>query len=290
MTQRLIHPEALALTARWIAASRARESLRPEPLFTDPLAAGLAGPEGFALLAELAPRRGGGADRLENPYHVIRTRFFDEALLAALSDGSDSTGPIRQVLMPAAGLDTRAYRLDWPPGCRLYELDQPDVLSYKQGILDASGLQPACARIGLGLDLRQPFGPTLIAAGFEPEQPACLLIEGLFYYLEPDQALTLLKRCAELAAPGSVLLADLIGTAVFRLDWTRPVLEQMAALGAPWRFGHDEPEAWFAACGWEARVCLPGSPEAHYGRWPHPPQARDTPGLPQTFLVRAIRR
>jgi methyltransferase (TIGR00027 family) len=114
----------VAPTSRWMAAARARESERADRLFCDPLAAALAGPEGFAWLERME-----FAAQSDGPglYPVIRTRFFDDFLLDACRRLE-----VRQVVLAAAGLDTRAFRLNWPPGTRLFEMDLPEVLDAKE--------------------------------------------------------------------------------------------------------------------------------------------------------------
>ena len=101
-------------TARWAAAQRARESERPDRLFSDPLAATLAGEEGLAALRlseKYNPRHEDTAS-----YISIRIRFFDDIAQDAVARG------IRQIVLPAAGMDARAYRLAWPEGSVFYEL------------------------------------------------------------------------------------------------------------------------------------------------------------------------
>jgi methyltransferase (TIGR00027 family) len=128
-----------------MAAARARESERPYRLFDDPLAAALAGPEGFAWLERMepVPRFGGPA-----LYVVVRTRFFDDFLLYACWGAG-----VRQVVLLAAGMDARAFRLNWPPGTRLYELDRPEVLAAKEEVIARrcpTGLRAAGHQGGLG--------------------------------------------------------------------------------------------------------------------------------------------
>src|SRR5215213_4613965 len=115
--------DPVAQTSRWMAAARARESEHPYRLFDDPLASALAGPEGFAWLDRMEPARSWGGPAL---YVVVRTRFFDDFLAHASRD----TGA-RQIVLLAAGMDARAFRLDWPVGTRLYELYRPEVLGIK---------------------------------------------------------------------------------------------------------------------------------------------------------------
>jgi hypothetical protein len=113
----------IAPTSRWMAAARARESERADRLFCDPLAAALAGPEGFTWLAHLEAAAWSNGPGL---YPVIRTRFFDDFVL----DSCRRLG-VRQVVLAAAGLDARAFRLAWPSRTRLYEMDLPEVLRGK---------------------------------------------------------------------------------------------------------------------------------------------------------------
>src|SRR6516225_3979404 len=121
---------AIARTARWTAAARAHESARTDHLFQDPWATQLAGVDGEAWWQGLSPQQQAGAAI----FQPIRTRFFDELLERAT--GQDG---IRQVILLAAGLDTRAFRLPWPEGTHLFELDQPSVLAEKASVLSEAG-------------------------------------------------------------------------------------------------------------------------------------------------------
>jgi len=128
-----------------MAAARARESEHPYRLFDDPLAAALAGPEGFAWLERMDPVPGFGGPAL---YVVVRTRFFDDFLHYACWGAG-----MRQVVLMAAGMDSRAFRLNWPPGTRLYELDRPEVLATKEEVIARrcpAGLRAAGGRGELG--------------------------------------------------------------------------------------------------------------------------------------------
>jgi methyltransferase (TIGR00027 family) len=138
-------------TALGMALIRAEESLRPDCLFDDPYAEAFlaAAPDAFAdkdgattdpavLEAVLSVFRFQG---------VIRTRFFDDQLLAGCASGC------RQVVLLAAGLDTRAYRLAWPPGVRVFELDLPEVLTFKDHVLAGRRASPRCERTTVPADL-----------------------------------------------------------------------------------------------------------------------------------------
>lgn len=182
-------------TALSVARVRARESERPGGLFTDPYARAFVTAAGYTTTRQPGPY----AVALGH-YTVIRTRFYDDYLLGAAADG------IRQVVLLAAGLDTRAYRLPWPDGVRLYELDLPPVLEFKERVLAGQDAGPRCERAALGLDLTGgDWAARLAAAGFDREAPTAWLVEGLFVYLTEEQAAGLLDTLGGLAAPGSRL-------------------------------------------------------------------------------------
>lgn len=127
---------------------------------------------------------------------ALRTRFFDDHLV---------THGRRQIVLLAAGLDTRGYRLDWPSGTRLYELDLPEVLTFKAGVLADSAAVAQCERIAVPVDLRAAWAAELTHVGFDPTEPTAWLAEGLLVYLSADEAGRLLDSIGELSAPGSTL-------------------------------------------------------------------------------------
>ncbi len=268
--------DPLGLTARWTAAARARETGREDRLFEDPLAELLAGEEGRMLLE---------AEPQDNPYLAIRTRWFDDWLRQATDDG------IRQVVIVAAGMDTRAFRLPWPPGVWLWELDRPALLRLKDDLLAEVAARPRCRRIPLGADLAEDvWEDFLTTAGFRPDRPSAWLLEGLLCYLEAPGAEDLLDRVGGLAAPGSRLGVDLPSRELLRSEWTRPYLRRLEEAGTPWRFGHDRPEELLEAHGWHrVRVVQPGQEGAGTERWPWPVLPRSVPGVPRYFLVAAVR-
>jgi len=284
----------VALTARWIAAARAHESRRPDRLFDDPFAAALASSKelgataggslraGVSILDDLIVQasRAFGA-----PLLAIRTRFFDELLLHAAR-----AGRVRQVVLLAAGLDARAYRLPWPLGTRLYELDQPAVLAAKAATLAELGATPVSERHALGVDLAQAgWGDRLCTAGYDPSAPSVWLAEGLLMYLDAPSVDRLLRTAADLASPGSWLGADLFNTVILTSPLLRPVVALMAAQGAPWQFATDAPEALFARAGWSAAVTEAREAGARYGRWPFLISPRRLRIAPRYFLVGAER-
>ncbi len=268
--------DLLGATARWTAAVRAKESAREDRLFYDPWAAALAGKEGEAWIKA----------RSEDSVVPIalRTRFFDDALQhMALQDA------IRQVVLMAAGLDTRAFRLSWPAGTRLFELDQPPVLKYKEQILRSAGAQPACERQMVEVDLTAPWQERLIQAGFDPGRSSGWLLEGFLFYLPGESLTRILDEATDLAAPGSWLGFDIVNSITLTSPWTRQWIEMQANSGAPWIGTLDDPEGFLAARGWQASLTLPGEEGANFGRWPYPVIPRTMPDMPRNWYVIARR-
>ena len=115
---------------------------------------------------------------------------------------------IRQVVILAAGLDSRAYRLDWPAGTTVFEIDQPKVLEYKTSTLDAHGADPRAHRIPVAVDLRDDWPAALTDAGFDSAQPTAWLAEGLLPYLPPDAQDRLFELVTTHSAPGSQIAVE----------------------------------------------------------------------------------
>lgn len=269
----------VARTARWTAASRARESRRPDRLFNDPFADLLAGPDGHNLLSHFHTSH--GADD-GNPFLPIRTRWFDDFLTGA------TEGPTHQAVCLGAGLDTRAFRLDWPPGTVLYELDQPAVLHYKNARLETAGEPSRCERRTVPVDFADGWTTDLQDAGYDPTRPTVWFGEGLLFYLTQEAARATLTQAARLSAPGSRLAVDLIGTGIFRFPYMRPFLRKLEEAGSPWSFGTDDPGGFVEECGWSVtELSEPGSPKANYGRWPEQAGLSGIADLPRSFLVAA---
>jgi methyltransferase (TIGR00027 family) len=273
----------IGLTCGWVAASRARETNAHNRLFDDPFAQALAGEAGFALLSACQKARGSPADG-PDPYLSIRTRFFDDALLNAVHEGE-----IRQVVLMAAGMDSRAFRLDWPDGVTLFEIDQEEVLRHKEITLRRLEARPRCHRRIVPADLERDWICPLTRAGFDKDSPAAFLVEGLLMYLEPAAVDSLLSALERHARPRSWLGVDLVGTELLCSPYFKTFLDHLKRLGCPWRFGAAEPEQLFAQHGWAATVVLPGEPAANYGRWPYPVAPRRVPGIPRSYLVTARR-
>jgi methyltransferase (TIGR00027 family) len=200
----------VGLTALGAAAIRAVDSARPDPLVRDPYAGAFvraAGPQRVQLPTDPADADQGPLPviSLLGPYFGTRTRFFDEFLTAAAGGG------LRQVVMLAAGLDTRPFRLDWPDGTTIYELDAPRLLDFKDRVLASESAQPRCTRRTVAADLREDWPAALLRAGFDPARPTAWLAEGLLPYLADEAKVRLLAAVGELSAPGSRIGAEHLG-------------------------------------------------------------------------------
>ncbi len=264
----------MASTGLLVAAIRAAESLRADRLFTDPYADKLAGDTGRALLAAAIAKTG----ERSTVQIVVRTRFWDEALLRAVTAAN-------QVVILAAGMDARAYRLAWPAGTNVYELDQPSVIAAKAGILADD--RPRCRRVAIGVDLADDWPAELTAAGFDPTTPTVWLIEGLLQYLDEAAVRTLFARVHTLSAPGSTLLYDVVGKALLESPMMAPLLTSMAEQGSPWLFGTDDPRELAERHGWSAQVTDIAKPGNDWNRWFAPPAPSSSSDAPRGFFVEA---
>jgi methyltransferase (TIGR00027 family) len=269
--------EAVSYTAQWTAAARAVESERADKaIFHDPFARDLAAPRGFELLHR---NRGGGL----LPFIAIRTKYLDDSIEAILRDN-----PIRQIVLVAAGMDTRAFRLTWPAGGTLYEVDFPALLEEKRRRLAVLRAEPRIERREVPVDLRQDWLPALAGEGFDRTQPTLWIAEGLLFFLTPEQATGLLGTLGSVSAPGSWLGVDFVSQALLRSPFSRDFRKGLADDGTPWLFGTDEPQEFLANLGWKVRdLKEPGEPGTRHELWPYDVQPRQRRGPSRSWLVRA---
>ncbi|WP_086844672.1 SAM-dependent methyltransferase [Amycolatopsis kentuckyensis] len=187
-------------TATMAAAARAIATREDRSLLDDPFAEPLVRAVGVELLTRLASGEvppGDLVGRMAIDGAKVRTRFYDDFFLDATNAG------IRQVVILASGLDSRAYRLPWPAGTVVYEVDQPQVIEFKTRTLAESGAAPTADRRAVAVDLRDDWPAALRAAGFVPARPTAWSAEGLLGYLPPEAQDRLLDTITELSAPGS---------------------------------------------------------------------------------------
>lgn len=197
---------SVGATATMVAAARAIATNAPDPVIDDPFAAPLVravGVDFFTKLVDgefntedLDEEAATGLTRFANGM-AARTRFFDDFFLDACRAG------IRQAVILAAGLDSRAYRLPWPAGTVVFEIDQPQVIEFKTATLAEQGAVPTADRRAVAMDLRYDWPAALAESGFDATKPTAWIAEGLLGYLPPEAQDRLLDQLTELSAPGS---------------------------------------------------------------------------------------
>ena len=159
---------------------------------------------------------------------TVRTRWFDKLFTDAAAAG------VRQAVILAAGLDARAYRLPWPDGTTVYELDQPEVIDFKTKTLTSLSAKPRADRRTVAIDLRNDWPKALLDDGFDPTQPTAWIAEGLLIYLPPEAQDLLFDRIDELSAPGSRVATEHIpDVAMFSDERSQRITERLK------KYGHD---------------------------------------------------
>jgi methyltransferase (TIGR00027 family) len=207
---------SVGTTAVMVAAARAAETEQPDALITDPyadiLVAGAGTGTWTAMLDDRILEKATAIDpevaaifRHMRNYQAVRTHFFDEHFAKAAEAG------IRQIVILASGLDSRAYRLDWPAGTTVFEIDQPKVLEYKAATLAEHGVKPAAQVREVAVDLRHDWPNALRENGFDADRRTAWLAEGLLMYLPADAQDRLFTLTTELSAPGSRIAVETVG-------------------------------------------------------------------------------
>ncbi len=215
-------------TAYWTAAARAKESRRTNRLFDDPYADALAGELGRIALEASEARSGG-----ENRFLAVRTRWFDELVLAA-------TTTVDQVVALGAGFDTRPQRLKLEPRLRWFEIDLAPLFEAKTAVLERLGATASCRTTSVVADLAGSWSDALTAAGFDEGAPTLWFAEGLLFYLDAPTVDRLLRQAGERSGADSLFAADLFGTGVLRTG----------GFGGHLPFCSDDPVGLFARAGW----------------------------------------
>jgi methyltransferase (TIGR00027 family) len=221
---------SVGATATMVAAQRALST--DEKLIDDPYAAPLVRAVGIDVYVRLVNGQiPVGGDSEFDPHRMARgmacrTRFYDQFFLEAAKSG------VGQAVILAAGLDARAYRLPWPAGTVVYEVDMPEVIEFKTLTLGDLGAEPRAERRTVAIDLRDDWAAALQEAGFDPQAAAAWSAEGLLVYL-PDAAQdALFDNITALSAPGSRLAFEFVpDTAVFADERWRAHHDRMSELG-----------------------------------------------------------
>ncbi|MEM6104778.1 class I SAM-dependent methyltransferase [Mycobacterium sp. 050272] len=216
---------SVGATATMVATGRAMATKDPRGLINDPFAEPLVRAVGVDFFTKMMD---GELDlsAIENATPVrmrsmvdgmaVRTKYFDDYFVNATAAG------VRQVVILASGLDSRAYRLPWPAETVVYEIDQPQVIDFKTTTLADIGAQPTAIRRTIPIDLRQDWPAALRAAGFDTNTPTAWLAEGLLIYLPPEAQDLLFDNITALSVPGSTIATEFVpGIVDFDADRVR---------------------------------------------------------------------
>ena len=221
---------SVGATATMVAAQRALAS--DAGLIDDPFAAPLVRKVGIDVYSRLVNGEIPVTDGIDfDPARMgrgmaVRTRFYDDFFVDATRSG------IRQAVIVAAGLDARAYRLPWPKGTVVYEVDLPDVIDFKTSTLRELGAVPTAERRTVAVDLRDDWPAALQAAGFDPKAPSAWSAEGLVVYLPPEAQDALFGNITALSAPESQLASEFVpDTTIFNDPRWRSHHDRMSELG-----------------------------------------------------------
>jgi methyltransferase (TIGR00027 family) len=282
--------ESVGATALGVAAARAAETRSADPLISDPYAQVFLDAAGDGVwnwhsapqlppeLVELEPDLPLQMQAMVD-YMASRTAFFDRFFLEARGAG------ITQAVILAAGLDSRSWRLAWPPGTTVYELDQTRVLDFKASTLAAHGAEPRCNRVPVAVDLRQDWPTALREAGFDPSASSVWSAEGLMPYLPAAAQDLLFDRINGLTASDSRVAVEALGPTFLdpqlraerreRMDRVREVMarvepqRQVPRTDELWYFEEREDVGdWFRRHGWDVTVTPSDELMAGYDRAP----------------------
>ncbi|GAB3033674.1 putative S-adenosyl-L-methionine-dependent methyltransferase [Mycobacterium bourgelatii] len=300
--------ESVGATALGVAAARAAETESDSPLVRDPFARVFLNAAGDGVWNWFAAPKLPDEILAAEPqlpvqmqsmmgYMASRTMFFDNFFIEAAQVG------VRQHIILAAGLDSRAWRLPWPDTATVYELDQPKVLEFKTSTLAEHGAEPTCHRVGVAVDLRQDWPTALRQAGFDPSQPSAWSVEGLLPYLPAAGQDLLFNRIDELSAAGSRVAVEAPGPGWMDPDVRarrRERMERLRNLMADvdpqreiprtdelWYFEEREDVAdWLRRHGWDVKATPSQELMSGYGRG-IPDGIEDT--TPRTVFVYGAR-
>ncbi|ORX02003.1 class I SAM-dependent methyltransferase [Mycolicibacillus trivialis] len=265
---------SVGATATMVAVARALASREPDALIDDPFAAPLVRAVGVEFFTRLvdgeisAPAEADATAGLMTAVMAVRTRFFDDFFTDAADAGID------QAVILASGLDSRAYRLGWPAGTTVYEIDQPQVIEFKTTTLAELGAKPTADRRTVAVDLRHDWPAALREAGFDPARPTAWSAEGLLAYLPPDAQDRLFNDITALSAPGSRLATE------YHPDGGAALGARSRALSEQWRAagfdldlgelfypGERQPaDDYLRARGWQVTTRTRAEVFAGYGR------------------------
>jgi methyltransferase (TIGR00027 family) len=264
---------SVGATATAVAAFRAIASQGPDALLDDPWADPLVRAVGIDTFVKLVD--GETTDPLVSraamrEQMTVRTRFFDDFFTTGVDSG------VRQAVILASGLDTRAYRLAWPAGTVVYEIDQPDVIEFKTRTLAGLGAQPTAQRRTIAIDLRDDWPAALLQAGFITSVPTVWSAEGLLAYLPPEAQDRLFDNITDLSAPGSRVASEYMDMRGLPSDWAEQLTERSKRLGSTVNLAEliytgerNDAADYLKTHGWQVGIL--GANEAHAANGFEPP-------------------
>jgi methyltransferase (TIGR00027 family) len=270
---------SVGATATAVAALRAMASQGPDAVLDDPWADPLVRAVGIETFIKLVDGETGESAETADPLltrramteqMTVRTRFFDDFFTTATASG------VRQAVILASGLDTRAYRLPWPSGTVVYEIDQPDVIEFKTRTLAGLGAQPTAQRRTIAIDLRDDWPSALVQAGFVTSLPTAWSAEGLLAYLPPEAQDRLFDNITELSAPGSRVASEYVDIRTLPSDWAEQLTERSQRLGTTVNLAEliytgerNDAADYLKSRGWQVGIL--GASEAHAANGFEPP-------------------
>lgn len=307
---------SVGATATMVATARALASKESDPLINDPYADPLVRAVGMEFFVDLLDGRVDIADdagRLAaamTALMAVRTKFFDDFFIAAAGGGNfvaaagggtqaEAGGAgIRQAVILASGLDSRAYRLAWPAGTVVYELDQPEVIGAKTATMTQIGAKPTCERRTVAVDLRDDWPTALQAAGFDPSVPTAWSAEGLLIYLPPEAQDKLFDNITALSAPGSQIATE------YHSDHGAAMRQRSEAISGGWQqkgLDLNLADLWYQgdrnsvidylqAAGWQTTSRTRPEVFAGYGRDFPDPESEEAAALRNSLAVIATKK
>jgi methyltransferase (TIGR00027 family) len=240
---------SVGATATGVAVGRAVASRAASPLINDPFAEPLVRAVGVDFFTRLASGELNPADVDDDDQFgmarmadmmAIRTRFFDDFFMQATQGG------IRQAVILASGLDARAYRLPWPDGTTVYEIDQPAVIEFKSATLSDLGAAPTADWRAVAMDLRHDWPTALRGAGLDPTQPTAWSAEGLMPFLPPEAQDALLDNITSLSAAGSQLATESVPNATAAVPMMADRMRQVTERWRDHGFDVEMTDLWYA--------------------------------------------
>jgi methyltransferase (TIGR00027 family) len=289
---------SVGATALFVATARALEAQKPDPLAVDPFAdvfcRAVGGNAADVLDGKVPEHQLKAPDWGEHfvNFQGARTRYFDDYFRRAADAG------VRQVVILAAGLDSRAYRLPWPDETTIFELDRPQVLDFKRRVLAEQGAKPNAERREVAIDLREDWPQALRDSGFDAAKPSAWIAEGLLLYLPADAQEQLFTGIDALASPGShAAVEDSVPMSPEELEAGVEEEREARAKGDERVFfqlvyneRHAPADHWFGEHGWAAVA----TPLADYlrevGRPVPGPESEARSMVARNTLVRAVKK